>query len=207
MRKISRRDFLKNLGLGTAGVTLLASPAMAEESHEKISGEKLPSKIRKVKETYTVCAFCGCGCGIILYSKKENGTEKIVFCEGDPDHPINEGSVCSKGNAIIETYNTIGKKGDRNINKLRITKPLYRAPGSSKWEEKSWEWTLSEIDKRVKKTREATFEEKDDKGVTVNRTTAIATFGSASLDNEENYLLHKMFRSWGLINIEHHARL
>lgn len=204
MRKISRRDFLKNLGLGTAGLTLAASPALASESHERITGEKLPSKIRKVKETYTICAFCGCGCGIILYTNSDN---KIVFCEGDPDHPINEGSICSKGNAIIDSYNTIEKDGGRVINKLRVTEPMYRAPGSTKWETKSWDWALSEIAKRIKKTRDASFEEKDDKGVTVNRTTAIATFGSASLDNEENYLLHKMFRSWGLINIEHHARL
>ena len=204
MRKISRRDFLKNIGFGTVGLSLLASPAVASEEGSTISGEKLPSKIRKVKETFTVCAYCGCGCGIILYSNDEN---KIVFCEGDPDHPINEGSLCSKGNGIIDVYNMVNKKGDREINKRRILKPLYRAPGSTQWEEKSWDWALSEIAKRVKATRDATYEEKDDKGVTVNRTTAIATFGSASLDNEENYLLHKMFRSWGLINIEHHARL
>ncbi len=101
----------------------MASPALASESHEKITGEKLPSKIRKVKETFTICAFCGCG--IILYSNNDN---KIVCCEGDPDHPINEGSICSKGNAIIDTYNTIEKGGNRVINKLRVTKPLYRAP-------------------------------------------------------------------------------
>ena len=204
MRKMNRRDFLKNISLGTAGLTLLAQPALAEESHEKFSGEKLPSKIRSVKETYTVCAFCGCGCGIILYSNSDN---KIVYCEGDPDHPINEGSICSKGNAIIDTYNTIEKKGDRVINRLRVTKPLYRAPGSTEWVEKDWDWALSEVAKRVKKTRDESFQERDEKGVVVNRSTGIATFGSASLDNEENYLLHKMFRSWGLLNIEHHARL
>ena len=204
MKKISRRDFLKSIGLGTAGLTLVASPALASESHSTITGEKLPSKIRKVKETYTVCAYCGCGCGIILYSNDKN---EMIFCEGDPDHPINEGSLCSKGNGIIDVYNTVNKKKNREVNRQRIIEPLYRAPGSSQWEKKSWDWVLAEIAKRVKATREATFEEKDDKGVTVNRTTAIATFGSASLDNEENYLLHKMFRSWGLLNIEHHARL
>lgn len=204
MKKISRRDFLKSIGLGTAGLTLVASPALASESHSTITGEKLPSKIRKVKETFTVCAYCGCGCGIILYS---NDKKEMIFCEGDPDHPINEGSLCSKGNGIIDVYNNVNKKKQREVNKRRITEPLYRAPGSSQWEKKSWDWALSEIAKRIKATREATFEEKDDKGVTVNRTTAIATFGSASLDNEENYLLHKMFRSWGLLNIEHHARL
>lgn len=206
MRKISRRDFLKSIGLGTAGLSLIASPALAAESDVKLTGEKLPSKIRKVKETFTVCAFCGCGCGIIIYSNNEN-PNKIIFCEGDPDHPINEGSICSKGNAIIDTYNTINKIGDREINRLRITKPLYRAPGSTKWEEKSWDWTLSEIAKRVKKARDESFQEKDDKGVTVNRSTGIAALGSASLDSEENYLLHKMWRSWGMINIDHHARL
>lgn len=206
MKKISRRDFLKNLGIGTAGLTLVASPALASESEVKLTGENLPSKIRKVKETYTVCAFCGCGCGIILYT---NDQDRIVFCEGDPDHPINQGSICSKGNAIIETYNTIDKdkKGSRSINKLRVLKPLYRAPGSSKWEEKSWEWALAEVAKRIKKTRDEFFQGKDDKGVTVNRTTGIGALGSASLDSEENYLLQKMYRSWGLINIDHHARL
>lgn len=203
MRKLSRRDFLKNIGLGTAGLGLLASPAFASESDSKITGDRLPSKIRKVKETFTVCAYCGCGCGIIIYSDNN----KIVFCEGDPDHPINEGSLCSKGNGIIDVYNTVGKKGNRDVNKRRILKPLYRAPGSTQWEEKSWDWALTEIAKRVKATRDASFEEKDEKGNTVNRTKAIATFGSASLDNEENYLLHKMFRAWGLLNIEHHARL
>lgn len=136
----------------------MASPVLASESHEKITGEKSPSKIRKVKETFTICAFCGCG--IILYSNNDN---KIACCEGDPDHPVNEGSICSKGNAIIDTYKTIEKGGNRVINKLRVTKPLYRAPGSTKWEEKSWDWALSEVAKRIKKTRDVSFEETDDK--------------------------------------------
>lgn len=202
MKKISRRDFLRNVGLGAAGLTLLSgAPAFAEDG--KITGENVPLKIRKVKETPGICAFCGCGCGIILYSTGD----KLLFVEGDPDHPINEGTICPKANAITDVYNTVDKKGQRVPNKNRIYKPMYRAPGSDKWEEKSWDWVLSEVAKRVKKTRDETFEEKDANGVTVNRSLAIATFGSASLDNEENYLLHKLFRSWGLVNIEHHARL
>ncbi|RYD04291.1 hypothetical protein N752_15725 [Desulforamulus aquiferis] len=73
--------FLKSIGLGTAGLSLIASPALASEAEVKLTGEKLPSKIRKVKETFTVCAFCGCGCGIILYSNNDN-PNKIIFCEG-----------------------------------------------------------------------------------------------------------------------------
>lgn len=204
MNKISRRDFLKNVGLGIGGLTFLRGiPASAGEEGVKISGANLPLKIRKIKETPSICAFCGCGCGIILYSTQD----KLIYVEGDPDHPINEGTLCPKANALTDVHNVVNKKRERVPNKTRLTKPLYRAPGSEKWEEKSWDWILSEIAKRVKKTRDETFEAKDARGVTVNRTLAMASFGSASLDNEENYLLHKMFRAWGMINIEHHARL
>ncbi|AQS58340.1 hypothetical protein B0537_04070 [Desulforamulus ferrireducens] len=204
MRKMTRRDFLKSISIGTAGLTLAATPALAGESQGRITGEKLPAKIRKVKETYSICCFCGCGCGLLLYSNEEG---RLVFCEGYPDHPVNVGTICPKGNGIIEGNTVINKKRGREFNKQRVTKPLYRAPGSNKWEEKSWDWVLSEIAKRVKKTRDESFEEKDEHGVTVNRTTAIAGIGAAALDNEEIYLLHKMYRALGMLNIEHCARL
>lgn len=202
MKKLSRREFLRNLGLGTAGLTLFSAPAVAAEAAG--TNGNLATKLTKMKETFTVCSYCGCGCGILLYSDGE----RIVYAEGDPDHPINEGTVCPKGNGIIDVYNIVTKKHKpRVINPRRVTKPLYRAPGSTEWEEKSWDWIIPEIAKRIKASRDKTFEEKDANGVTVNRTTAINTLGSASLDNEENYLLHKMFRSWGVVNLEHHARL
>lgn len=202
MRKLNRRDFLKSIGLGSAGLTLFASPAAASQQSGVM--KNLATKITKLKETFTVCAFCGCGCGILLYSDGD----RIVFAEGDPDHPINEGTLCPKGNAIIDTYNVVTKKHKRrNINPRRITKPLYRAPGAKEWKELSWDEALAKVAQRIKKTRDETFEEKDSNGVTVNRTTAIGALGSASLDNEENYLLHKMFRAIGIINMEHHARL
>ena len=201
MSRVSRRDFLRNLGLGTVGLTLFGSPAAAQAG--SLTNGSLATKLTKLKETFTVCAYCGCGCGILLYSTKD----RIVFAEGDPDHPINQGTLCPKGNGIIDTYNVVDKEGRRVINPRRITKPLYRAPGSSKWEEKDWQWILREVAKRIKETRDNTFQHVDENGVTVNRTTAINTLGSASLDNEENYLLHKMFRALGIINIEHHARL
>ncbi len=203
MSKLSRREFLRNIGLGTAGLSLFAAPAAMAAESQAIDNSGLNTKITKLKETYTVCAYCGCGCGILLY----HDDQFIVFAEGDPDHPINQGTLCTKGNAIIDAYNIIDKEGSRAINPKRITKPLYRAPGSTQWQEISWDEALSEVAKRIKETRDKTFEEKDEKGVTVNRTTAINTLGSASLDNEENYLLHKMFRALGIVNIEHHARL
>ncbi|MBO8169667.1 MAG: hypothetical protein H0Z35_10855 [Thermoanaerobacteraceae bacterium] len=203
MAKLSRREFLKQIGLGTAGITLFSTPAAASSDTQAPLKVKAETKISRLKETYTVCAFCGCGCGIILYS---DGKE-IVYAEGDPDHPVNQGTLCTKGSSIADVYNVVSDSGKRVINPRRIIKPLYRAPGSSSWEEKSWDWILKRIAQKIKETRDATFEEKDQNGVTVNRTQAIAALGSASLDNEENYLLHKMFRGLGIINMEHHARL
>ena len=204
MRKMTRRDFLKNISIGTAGLTLAATPAKAGESQGKLTGEKVPAKIRKVKETYSICCFCGCGCGLLLYSNEEG---RLIFSEGYPDHPVNAGTICPKGNGIIEGNTVINKKRNREFNRQRVTKPLYRAPGSNKWEEKSWDWVMAEIAKRVKKTRDESFVEKDEHGVTVNRTTAMAHVGAAALDNEEIYLLHKMYRALGMLNIEHCARL
>lgn len=205
-QKISRRDFLKYLGLGAAGTALWEStgtiPAIAKEK-EAPDFAVAPSKLRRAKETPTICAYCGCGCGIIAYSEND----KIIHIEGDPDHPINEGTLCPKGTSISDVNTIVDKKNQRVPNQRRVTEVLYRAPGSSNWEVKDWDWALAEIAKRVKKTREESFEEKDEKGVTVNRTEAIAHLGSASLDNEENYLLQKMLRALGVVNLDHHARL
>jgi anaerobic selenocysteine-containing dehydrogenase len=120
----------------------------------------------------------------------------VINIEGDPDHPINEGSLCSKGMALFQIA----------VNERRLQKVKYRAPGSSEWEEKSWDWTLSEIAKRVKKTRDATFIQKEDDKI-VNRTNGIACMGGAALDNEECYLLSKFARSVGITYLEHQARI
>lgn len=208
MRKFSRRDFLKYFGLGTAGTVLLegasAVPALASTAEDKLPTFDMgPIKIKKAKETPSVCAFCGCGCGLIVYSDGD----RVIHIEGDPDNPNNEGSMCCKGIALGEANTIPDPKRKRVLNKQRVTEVLYRAPGSSKWQKKDWDWALAEIAKRVKKTRDESFEEKDANGIPVNRTQAIAHLGSASVDNEENYIMHKMLRALGVVNIDHHARL
>ncbi|RDV84803.1 hypothetical protein DXX99_01820 [Ammonifex thiophilus] len=202
MRKISRREFIKYAGLGVAALSLLGSVGRGGPVFSQGTVGALP-KLRRAKETRSICAYCGCGCGLIVYSEDN----RVVYVEGDPDHPINEGSMCPKGIALSDANTIVNWQHRRQLNPRRITKVLYRAPGSTCWEEKDWDWALKEIAKRIKATRDATFEEKDEKGVTVNRTQAIAHLGSASLDNEENYLIHKFLRSLGVINIDHHARL
>lgn len=196
--EITRRNFLKASGAGTLTV-LLANLGF---DLSPVSAQVLNFKIRTAKATPTICPYCSVGCGILVYS--ENG--KLVNTEGDPDHPINQGSLCSKGSALYQIHD----------NERRLQKPLYRAPGSDHWEEKDWDWMLDKIAEKVKVTRDNNFITKetitDEKtktktDVTVNRTDAIASLGGAALDNEECYLLQKLMRGLGVVYLEHQARI
>ena len=194
--KISRRNFLKLSGItvGAATMTGLGCPETAEAAES--------SRVQYAKEVTTVCTFCGVGCGVICHV--QNGV--IINTEGDPDNPINEGTLCSKGSSLFNLSYVYDSQGEPIPNPNRLTKPLYRAPGSDQWEEKEWSWMLSEIAQRIKKTRDQTFVEKDG-GVTVNRAPGLAWLGSAFCTNEENYLFKKIARSLGMIDIDHCARL
>ena len=198
---VSRRDFLK-----ISGSTLLLGPLTAPAAADAKERE---SKTKGAKQTTTICPYCAVGCGIIVHTKDG----KVVNTEGDPDHPINEGTLCPKGASIMQLVN----------NETRVLKPMYRAPGADSFKEVEWDWALDSIAKKVKETRDRTFKltskskvkekqpdgtDKDvEKEFTVNRTDAIAHVGSAALDNEECYLLQKMLRSLGLVYIEHQARI
>lgn len=185
---ITRRGFLGAAGAGALGaaVGLLGLPTKAHAKRRKAI------KTAETKETTTICPYCGVGCGLIVSTRDG----KLVNVEGDPDHPINEGSLCSKGMSLFQVA----------VNNRRLQKVRYRAPGSAEWEEKSWDWALTEIAKRVKKTRDATFQAKDKEQI-VNRTTGIACLGGAALDNEECYLYSKLARSLGVTYLEHQARI
>jgi formate dehydrogenase major subunit len=183
----TRREFLA--GLGSAGVAGATSPAGAAPA--EAAGVQ-PPKTAGATDTTTVSPFCGVGCGQVVSVK--NG--RVVSIEGDPQHPINEGTLCSKGAAAAQVAN----------NPLRLKAPLYRAPGSDRWEEKSWDWMLPRIAARVKATRDASFQTEVG-GTVVNRTEAIASLGGAALDNEECYLLAKLMRAIGIVYLEHQARI
>jgi formate dehydrogenase major subunit len=187
--KITRRDFLKVSGVSTG----LALTGLFSLRSVRAKAETFRSRIRYAKQVTTICPYCGVGCGQIVSVR--NG--EVINIEGDPDHPINEGSLCSKGGALYQVV----------INERRLTHPKYRAPGATDWEEVSWDWVLKEIAKRIKKTRDETFEIKDKQGRTVNHTEAIAWLGSAAIDNEECYLAVKLARALGIVFLEHQARL
>lgn len=193
---VTRRDFFKisgavgaGLALSSLGVDLQTAKAYAEEL-------KKIDKMKTAKQSTSICAYCAVGCGLLCSTDPK--TNKIINIEGDPDHPINEGALCAKGASTFQFT---------AANPNRLQKVLYRAPGSDKWQEKSWDWALSEIAKRVKATRDATFIEKNAKGQVVNRTDAIAHIGSAALDNEELWPLQAAMRALGLVYIEHQARI
>jgi formate dehydrogenase major subunit len=191
--KLDRRGFLKFTAATTAaaafgglGFDMKLSEARAAE---------LESNIKEAKETTSVCCYCGVGCGLLVHTDKK--TKRAINIEGDPDHPINEGALCAKG---ASTWQLVE-------NDQRPTKPLYRAPGSDKWEEKTWDWMLEQIAQRIYKTREETIVLKNEKGQVVNRAEGLASIGSAAMDNEECWVYQAMLRSLGLFSIEHQARI
>ena len=191
---LSRRDFLKLSGATVGGLLMSTKPvgvALAQ-------GIQPFSLHKPVGETPTICCFCAVGCGAIVAA--QDGL--VVNIEGDPDHPVNQGSLCSKGLAMAQ-LNTV----DGELNSKRLQKVKYRAPGSSKWEEKEWSWAIDQIARRIKDTRDNNFIEADDSGRTVNRSEAIASLGGAALDNEECSLISKAMRGLGLVYIEHQARI
>jgi anaerobic selenocysteine-containing dehydrogenase len=185
---LNRRQFLKLSGATAATLAIVELGFNEKEAKAKTK----EFKIAKSTVTPTICCFCGVGCGILVHTKDDT----VVYTEGDPDNPINEGTLCSKGTTIRQVYTS----------EKRIEKPLYRAPGSDEWEEKSWDWMYKTIAQRVKDTRDRTFVEKED-GIIVNKTEAIASLGGAALDNEETYLLAKLMRGLGVVYLEHQARI
>ncbi len=203
MTKISRRKFLQLTGVSSlAASTFLFGGRKTVEA--ATTDGAVPLRIRYAKEVPTTCPYCSLGCGSIVHVA---GGE-VISIAGDPDHPINEGALCSKGASIFNLRRVYDSKTGKSVlNPSRVTEVLYRAPNSDQWQVKNWDWALREIATRVKKARDASFERLDANGVTVNRTTAIAHLGSAALECEENYLMNKLFRAIGGINMCHHARL
>lgn len=184
---VTRREFLKLSGLSTAGAFLGGTSFLN-------GCKSMPNKLAGAKETTTICPYCGVGCGLIVSAKKG----KVVNVEGDPDHPINKGGLCSKGNAIYQiAVNPINR---------RLDKVRYRKPGASDWEEITWEKALAMIAQRVKDTRDRTFQEKEGT-FTVNRTNGLVGMGGAALDNEECYVWSKFARVMGITYLEHQARI
>jgi len=190
----NRRDFLKIAAVGGGAATVFGfdlKPAYAQLRELKIA---------RATETRSTCPYCSVSCGIIIYTlgdKAKNVTPQVIHVEGDPDHPINRGTLCPKGASLEQDI----------LNSRRLLKPQVRRPGGTDWEDISWDDALGEIAQRVKKTRDATFVEKDAQGHTVNRCEGIAFTGGCTDTNEFNFLVVKSMRSLGVCYLENQARV
>ena len=191
---LSRRTFFKRALAGGAGLSLLGfdlTPAVAQLKELKMA---------RATETRSTCPYCSVSCGILIYTigdKAKNVTPQVIHVEGDTAHPINRGTLCPKGASLEQDI----------MNPRRLLKPQVRRPGSDHWEDIAWAQAIDEIAQRVKKTRDDTFIEKDDKGNTVNRCESLAWTGGCTDTNEFNYLVVKTMRSLGLTYVENQARV
>lgn len=157
-------------------------------------------KISKTTETRSTCPYCSVSCGVIIHTlgdKAKNVTAQVVHVEGDPDHPINRGTLCPKGSSLYQDI----------LNDRRLLRPEVRRPGSDHWEPIAWDQAFEEIGRHIKKTRDATLVTKDSEGRTVNRLETIAWNGGCTDTNEFNYLVVKTMRGMGLTYIENQARV
>lgn len=189
---ISRRGFLKATGIGTT----IALGFDVSEAH----AEMRELKIARTTETRSTCPYCAVSCGVIIHTlgdKAKNATPAVVHVEGDPDHPINRGTLCPKGATLRDDIN----------NPNRLLTPKVRRPGSDHWEDISWDEAISKIARHIKDTRDRTFVAKNAKGETVNRTPGIAMIGGCTDTNEFNYLQWKFITAMGVPYRDSQARV
>ena len=191
----TRRDFLKagaTTGVAASVLGFDLTPAYAEVRELKIA---------RTTETRSICPYCSVSCGVIIHSlgdKSNNVKPTVVHVEGDPEHPINRGALCPKGVTLKHDI----------VNDRRLTKVMYRAPGSDHWEEKNWDFALDRIAHLIKDTRDRKLVEKDAAGHTINALTAMGVIGGCTDVNEVNYLLVKAFRAgMGVVPLEQQARI
>lgn len=198
---LSRRGFFKATGAAFAATMAFELSSQSEALAIEPSKDW---KLVNTEEYTNICCYCAGGCGS-LCSVRDG---ELINLEGDPDHPINQGGLCPKGASMFQLRNIVDPETREVVkNPDRVTKPLVRRPGASEWEEISWDAIVKEIARKVKDTRDATFEQVDAAGLTVNRTQAIASLGGSQQNSEEEYLILKMMRSLGVIAIDNQARV
>jgi len=196
MTEITRREFLK---LGAAGAAGLAVPIANPLGFDlaNIKKRALDLRISGAKEVHSICPYCAVGCALVAYTKEVGGKTQLLQIEGDPDSPVNEGRLCPKGATAMQLA----------VSSRRVEHPMYRAPGSAKWEEKSWDFMLDKIAQNIKASRDNTFVAQDASGNVVNRTEGVAFAGGAAFSSEEGYFATKVMRTLGVVHLEQQARV
>jgi formate dehydrogenase major subunit len=194
--ELTRRDVLK---VGAGGAALGGLSALGfNVAVAEATTVKQELRIEGTEVSHSVCPYCAVGCSILAYTRKaRNGKAELLQIEGDPDSPINEGTLCPKGASAMELA----------ISKRRLQNPLYRGPGAREFKRISWNDALDMLAERVKAARDRTFVTRDEDGNVVNRTEGLAFAGGAAFSNEEGYLATKLMRGLGLVYLEQQARV
>jgi len=193
---LTRRDFLKVTGVTLAGSSL----ALLGFSPTEALAEVREFKLLRATETRNTCPYCAVACGILMYSlgdRSKNAEPSIFHIEGDPDNPINRGTLCPKGASLIDFIHSPS----------RLLFPEYRAPGSDHWQRISWDDALDRIAKLMKQDRDANFIAKTPEGFTVNRWTTTGMLAASAASNEVGYLTQKVMRSLGALTFDNQARV
>jgi len=191
---VKRRTFLKGSAAAVGGAVALGFDL------KEARAEMRELKIARTTETRSTCPYCSVSCGVIIHTlgdKSKNVKPAVVHVEGDPDHPINRGTLCPKGVTLREDI----------VSSNRLTTPKVRRPGSDKWENISWDQAVGEIAKEIKSTRDRTFVAKNAKGEVVNRTPRIAMIGGCTDTNEMNFLMLKTIAGLGIAYRDTQARV
>jgi formate dehydrogenase major subunit len=194
--KVTRRQFVKYTA-GGLGATSLAALGF---SPEKALAEVRQFKLAHTSETRNTCPYCAVGCGIIMYSlgdRAKNATSEIIHIEGDPDHPVNRGTLCPKGAALLDFVKSPS----------RLKFPEYRGPGETQFKRVSWDWALDRIARLMKDDRDRNFVQRNPAGQTVNRWTTTAWLTASASSNESGYISGKVIRALGGVGIDNQARV
>lgn len=193
---MNRRQFFKAAAAGLGGSSL----ALLGFSPELVLAETRAFKLARTTETRNTCPYCSVGCGIIMYGlgdKAKNAESEIIHIEGDPDHPVNRGTLCPKGAGLLDFVHS------RN----RLKYPEYRAPGANEWTRISWDDAFDRIAKLMKADRDANFVTKTADGKTVNRWLTTGMLAASASSNESGYVTHKVVRSLGMLVFDNQARV
>ncbi|TCG04831.1 sulfate ABC transporter substrate-binding protein [Paraburkholderia steynii] len=196
MLQMSRRQFLKV----TASTLTGSSLALMGFSPEPALAEVRQYKLARTTETRNTCPYCSVGCGILMYGLGDgakNATTSVIHIEGDPDHPVNRGTLCPKGASLIDFIHSPS----------RLKYPEYRAAGSDHWQRMTWDDALDRIAKLMKEDRDANFVESTPDGKKVNRWLTTGMLAASASSNEVGYLTHKTVRSMGMLSFDNQARV
>jgi formate dehydrogenase major subunit len=194
--QISRRQFFKICGVGLGG----SSMALMGFSPAPVLAEVREFKLLRATETRNTCTYCSVSCGLLMYSQGDNAKNaksSIIHIEGDPDHPVNRGTLCPKGAALLDFVNS----------ESRLKYPEVREPGGKEWKRISWDEAIDRISRLMKADRDANFIAKNAAGVTVNRWLSTGFLAASASSNESGYLTHKVVRSLGMIAFDNQARV